>query len=94
MVTRRDSDSESDAPWYVKAISYFGVPAAIALYLVWYITTAVPTKAETMVLSDLLRTHVSSTQVDLADIKRILMVTCVNAAATDVKRRECLGAEK
>lgn len=89
MMGRADTDN---TPWYVRAISYFGVPAAIALYLVYYLTTAMPTKAEVLMLGDELRVHVSSTQSDLSDIKRILLVTCVNAAATDAKRMQCLGS--
>lgn len=99
MVRRQDDRTDDgaegrvngNAPWYVKAVSYYGVPAAIAVYLVWYLTTAMPTKAEVMVLGDQLKVHVSTTSSDLSDIKRILMVTCVNAAATDTKRMQCLG---
>ncbi len=79
------------APWYIKAISYVGVPAAIAFYLLWYLTTAMPTKAEMIVLGDQLKVHVSSTTTDLMDIKRILIASCVNAGHSDVERLRCLG---
>lgn len=96
MVRKREDDdgigpTNGSAPWYVKAIGVVGVPAAIALYLVYYLTNVAPTKAEVMVLGDQLKVHVSSTSSDLTDIKRILIASCVNAGHTDVERLRCLG---
>lgn len=99
MVRRQNDNSDDGAtlrlngntPWYVKAIGVVGVPAAIAFYLIYYLTTAMPTKAEVLSLSEQLHVHVSSTQVDLADIKRILIASCVNAGHSDVERLRCLG---
>ncbi len=99
-MVRRNDDSDSngaamrlngDTPWYVKAISYVGVPAAIAFYLIYWLTISMPTKAEVMVLGDQLRVHVSSTSSDLMDIKHILIASCVNAGHTDIERMRCLG---
>lgn len=99
MVRRNTDDADDGAamrlngntPWYVKAISLVGVPAAIAFYLIYYLTTTAPTKAEMITIGDSLKVHVSSTQSDLTDIKRILLASCVNAGHTDVERLKCLG---
>jgi hypothetical protein len=78
-------------PWYIKAASTFGVPAAIALYLIYYLTTSMPTKADMLLIGDQLRTHVSSTQTDLTEIRRVLVASCVNSAKNDAERDRCLG---
>lgn len=91
-----------NAPWQVKILAQYGVPSAIALYLVYGLSAAMPTraeivslaeqrKAEIAAISKSLDTHVSTTSNDLADIKRILAASCVNQAATDVQRLRCLG---
>lgn len=96
MVRKREDEMTTplngSAPWYVKAISYVGVPAAIAFYLIYYLTTTMPTKADMLSIGDQLKTHVSSTQTDLSDIKRILVTTCVNAGHTDAERERCVAS--
>lgn len=99
MTTQRAKDDDvnnsiygrSGGPWWMRAIYQVGVPSAIAIYLVYNLTSTMPTKAEVLALNDQLKTHVSSTITDLSEIKRVLTVTCVNAAGSDEKRRQCLG---
>lgn len=81
---------DGPTPWYIKAISYVGVPAAIAFYLVYWLTISMPTKAEVQYLGDQLKGHISSTSTDLGDIKLILIATCVNAGKNDVERERCV----
>lgn len=91
-----------ERPWWIDAIYKIGVPSAIALYLVYSLTAAMPTRADIVTLSDQrkaeiaaiadsLRMHVAATNNDLSDIKHILVASCVNQAATDVQRLRCLG---
>lgn len=96
MTITRGTDNQSGwngngSPWWLKAISTVGPVAAIALYLVYWMTTAVPTRADVALLGTQLKIHVDSTVSDLTEIKRILTAQCVNDAKDGEQRLRCLG---
>lgn len=108
MTPRRFEETDTNgaswmsAPWQLKVIAQYGVPSAIALYLVYALSAAMPTRAEIVYLAEQrkaeiaaisksLETHASNTGSDMADIKRILAASCVNQATTPVQRLRCLG---
>ena len=74
---RRDTDN-SGMPWWVRAIAYVGVPAAIACFLVWFLVARVDgwqRNADTK-----LDTHIAATVV-LAD-----SVRSITLALTEIER--------
>lgn len=96
---RRDMDEGSDGiPWWVRAVIYMGVPAAIACYLVYILAQTVSASQfqmqstlNTLVLS------VSAMQSEHGQIKmvnesmlRVLQASCVNSATSEEKRANCL----
>lgn len=71
----------SGGPWWAKALYMFGVPAGIALYLVWFLTSGAYAA-----LNRKLDEHVTRTNFYLRAI-------CLNTAPTDVARAQCLSKE-
>lgn len=96
---RRHMDGESsDIPWWIRAVVYMGVPAAIACYLV-YILAQTVTASQAQVQSTLntLVLSVASMQTEHTQIKmvneamlRVLQVTCANQAENADARERCL----
>ena len=95
---RRQMDSEPDGiPWWIRAIVYMGVPAAIACYLVYVLAQTVAA-SQTQVQSTLntLVISVSGMQGEHTQIKvlneamlKVLQASCANAAQTEEKRVNC-----
>ena len=95
---RRQMDGESDGiPWWIRAVVYMGVPAAIACYLV-YILAQTVAASQTQVQSTLntLAVSVSTMQGEHVQIKvlneamlKVLQASCANAAQTEEKRVNC-----
>jgi hypothetical protein len=89
--------NESVIPWQVKAIATIGIPAAIAIYLVFILANRI----ESSVLSvqgELQRHAVDSSYMikqndsfinQLNSIKQIMQQTCANTARTSEDRRNC-----
>lgn len=85
------------APWWVKAISMVGVPAAIALFLTW--TTVSDSKAaqrqqqsELIAIKENLILHANDATLQrqtLQRIERVLQQICVNSARTSDQRNNC-----
>jgi hypothetical protein len=85
-------------PWQVKALGIVGVPAAIAIYLVWALVSQIAPAILSM--NSLLSAHVAQmttlmgeqTQIKNQNeaIIRILKTSCVNAAKDMVERERCL----
>ena len=88
--------SENGQPWWVKGIMQVGVPAAIAIYLVYIMTNGI--QADVRTARELMTIHHSYTmevfqrlERSMADQTSILRATCVaqsRSAGTD--ERECV----
>lgn len=87
-------------PWWVKAIATFGVPSAIAMFLVWNLTTGQNTAMAQ--ISTTLQEHSKTTaamstdvhnelQISNARIETYLRLMCVNSAKTVQDRTTCLS---
>ena len=70
----------TDKPWWVDAVVKLGVPAAIALFLVWWLTSSVAASLST--IKDRLDRHVSSSDFYQHQI-------CRNTARTEAERQAC-----
>ena len=92
---RRSTDDTRNMPWQVKAITFFGVPSAIACYLVYM--SAGTHASDVQKTNELLQTHIQiSTQLEQRTeqqnirLEKILLALCVNSATTPVDRERCL----
>lgn len=95
----------SDQPWYVRAIAIIGVPSAIAVFLVYFLTnlfTAITTRLEaiegaqrssTQVSQTLLR-HLEQDTEQMWQLVSINQRTCLNTAKTDGDRMACVVARR
>ena len=96
------NDAHSTMPWWVRATTIFGVPAVIALYLVWAITTgqmAILTRIEATLQAQKaavaeVAALTESTTANQEDSNRrqevYLRLLCVNSAKTQADRNTCL----
>ncbi len=96
---RRKFDDGSDGmPWWVKAIGFVGVPAAIAMYLIWaLVQNVVPAMFEMQKTMTTMASSIASVSADHAaskvqndDILKVLRGTCLNQAKTYDDRMRCL----
>jgi hypothetical protein len=94
-------------PWWVRAITVFGVPAAIALFLVWTMASKQTAALETIAtgLADHNRGDATATAdiraaaTEVRDVLRdtnirmesYLRIMCVNAAKNVTDRSTCLS---
>ena len=93
------SHSNSETPWYLKFIYAFGVPAALTIYLVWFVVNGVDARLQ--VINSTLSTHATDMAVSLRaseDARQQLLLTnlllqriCVNTAANQAARSNCFG---
>ena len=96
---------KSDMPWQVRAVTFFGVPSAIALYLVYILAGTVVSKLDRQadIISqqstrngDIIKLIESENQVQRINMElviRILRANCVNSSATNLERDRCNGWE-
>lgn len=85
------------APWYLKFIYTFGIPAALTVYLVWFIVNSVDARLQ--VISNALDTHqreMASSLRSTDEMKQQLFLTnlllqsiCVNTASNQAGRNGC-----
>ena len=82
-------------PWWVKPLYVYGVPSAIALFLVWNTAVGFPEalKAHAAAAAEGLRLHAATAEAGHEAAMRLTTVMCVNAADIDVERRYCLSPE-
>lgn len=99
------TDNHPDGmPWWVKAITFFGVPSAIALYLVYILATTIAS-ATVLNTNTLIRVAQQSTELintiererqedryNNIMIQQILQAMCYNAAASSDERANCFMA--
>jgi hypothetical protein len=83
-------------PWWVQATYRLGVPAALAIFLVWFLTSRLG--ADLASVHAMVQTHVEAAQADRAELRFYLrqmvvamQATCVNAAHDASERRRCLA---
>jgi hypothetical protein len=82
----------SNGPWYTRFIAQVGIPSAIALYLVYFLTSqllgAVETHAQESRTS--IAQHSASSDELLRQILSVSRQICLNTAETDSARSGCL----
>lgn len=75
-------------PWWVKALYMFGVPAGIALFLLYFVTSSIA--GELKGARDDLRQHMK----DYSRQSLYLRAICLNTAPSEAARVQCPGDEK
>ena len=83
-------DDESKLPWWVGPVYKFGIPSAIAVFLIWFL--AVQVKAELAEIKELTKSN--QTQINQFTITnqrtlRILQQICINSSSTNEERVQC-----
>ena len=76
-------DAGNGSPWWVRAIYVFGIPAGVAVFLVYFLTQAVWTELAG-VRTDL-RLHMR----EQGETRHYLRAICLNTAATETQRVLC-----
>ena len=97
-MTSRMEEMNGKLPAWARAIAYLGVPSAIALFLVYFITQQVSgdvrdlqqaVQAEVAAVARVLSYQMDHSD-DIDGMTRVLTRICVNTAETDSQRDECL----
>jgi hypothetical protein len=71
------------APWWVRPLYFFGIPAGLCVFLVWFLTAIVVAgQAETQ---ETLDAHTRDTQVQL----QLLRAICFGVSETPAERAGC-----
>lgn len=98
-----DPTEKEDGPWWVKFATLFGVPALIAVYLVWSLASdqgAVLRRIEQMLYAQQAQvTEVANVAKETSVVtaaasvrmQQILTQICVNSAETVQERNACLN---
>lgn len=97
-ISSNEGDEESSKqPWWINPVYKFGIPSAICIFLVWFLTTQVKSDLNDLKLSmNNLNSQVSfnknlietNTQVN-ERMLQVLQRICINSAATNFERNEC-----
>ena len=69
------------APWQVRLVSAVGVPAAIACYLIWFLTSSV---------LGAINQHSAEHRAELRTLTAVIQQLCVNTAPSDEARAGCV----
>lgn len=88
MVLKDEENNEQ--PWWVGAVYKIGIPSAIAIYLVWFLSVQVRDRIELM--DQRLNTHITETTILLDHNRRTLRILhqiCINSATTNEERVSC-----
>lgn len=83
-----DGGIGNGSPWWVKAAYTFGIPAGIALFLLWFVTSSIA--GEIKGAREDLRNHMR----DQARQSLYLRAICLNTAPTEAARAQCPSDEK
>ncbi|MEY2873113.1 MAG: hypothetical protein RLZZ373_484 [Pseudomonadota bacterium] len=75
----------------MRIILQMGVPAAIAVFLVWRLSTGLPNAADVTEVKALLNTHVVATEAQLVEIRMLLRAICYNTAKDESQGRGCVA---
>lgn len=91
---RRSTDVNS--PWYIDAVYKVGIPSAIAVFLIWFLTGEV--KSDISVIKESVKIHAEATIHASESIKDqndrltyLLLRICVNGAKNETERNACIG---
>lgn len=84
-MSRGPFTENAHGPAWLQATLRLGVPAAIAVYLVWTLTQNL--SADLQALQGTVSTHV----IDTRDTLRVLRAICINTAKTEAERANCEG---
>lgn len=76
--------SVNGGPWWARALYVYGVPSAIALFLVYQLTEG---------FADDLRAHAESTHTAIEELIQLTTVICVNEADDQMERNRCFATE-
>jgi len=89
---RRTTDS--GYPWWLNAIYKVGVPSAIAIFLVWFMTTQVRDNLNSIKENLMLHSEVNIKSLQANEFHndklfKLLQRICANSAKTNTERVEC-----
>lgn len=79
-----------EIPWWISATYKFGVPTAIACYLVWILATRVQTMLEAT--NQALTAHIHQQEMHFQNEQKqlqLLRTICANGATDKSERNEC-----
>jgi len=80
MSTILHGDLNGDTPLWIRVLYRYGVPAAIALFLVWSMTSAFGSDLHTV-------------KEEVHDLRYFMRLICVNTAKTEADRAQCVAAD-
>lgn len=86
--------NNNNGPWWVAATLRMGVPAALACYLVYYVTSGqggavAEMRDDIRAIATTITSHVGSTDRSMKEIQRLLGIQCANSAKSDIDRNAC-----
>jgi hypothetical protein len=81
--TSVDFDNSPDAPWWIRPLYIFGIPAGIAVFLVYFLTATV-VNGQTKI-QDTLDHHMREQARQIL----LLQLICRNTAQTERERAQC-----
>ncbi len=84
---RRRADSE--IIWWLRVIFQLGVPSAIGVFLVWRLSTGLPTAADVIDVKALLNAHVLAAETQSTEVRMLLRAICYNTAKDETQSRAC-----
>jgi hypothetical protein len=76
------TNGTNGGPWYTKFIAQVGVPSAIALFLVYFLSSQVMIAIEE---------HASASDRLMQELLSVSRQICLNTSTTDVARSGCIG---
>ena len=82
-VTKNVETAGAGAPWWLQPVYTFGIPSAIAVFLVWFLSAVVI--AGQKEIKDTLDEHVKAQQRQVF----LLALICRNTAQTERERVQC-----
>jgi hypothetical protein len=98
------NDTSPEMPWWVRAITFFGVPSTICLYLVYLLASTIATATldnstalikhtlDTSTLVNAINTEHADHKLDNVIIQQILQAMCVNGSTNADERANCFMA--
>lgn len=80
-----EEEINGDLPTWAKVIYRYGLAAAIAGFLVWFVTQGL--SDDVRATRDMLREHI-------AEQRFYLRAICVNTSQTEIQRAQCVDVER
>lgn len=92
---------DSSYPWWIKALSTFGVPAALLIFIIYYFVGVWSTQIDN--IEEMVKAHQTDTaynvqsnvnqQQQLSNIFFMLQRVCVRLSKDSNEREDCFGAK-